>query len=180
MRFHVICPVFRRFAIALVFSLPLALFAGTPFPFRVNPEDSLKRSVCADSLLRYSFTLLGTRYQRGGTSSQGFDCSGFACHVYAKAGVDLPRTSRDQGRIGEEIDLSDVVPGDLLFFRGSRSESIGHVAIVSRVEGDSVWMIHASSVRKRVVEDRLQDLGYYTSRFVGARRVLPHCADTPE
>jgi hypothetical protein len=48
------------------------------------------------------------------------------------------------------------------------------------VDGDSVWMIHASSVRQSVVEDRLQDLGYYTSRFVGARRILHHCPDTSD
>lgn len=180
MPFRVKSPVFRRFITFLLLAVPFALSAGPASSFRLNPGDSLSPALCADSLLPYSFTLLGTRYQRGGTSSQGFDCSGFACHVYSKAGIELPRTSRDQGRVGEEIALADVIPGDLLFFKGSRSESIGHVAIVSRVEGESVWMIHASSVRKRVVEDRLQDLGYYTSRFVGARRVLPRCEESPE
>lgn len=172
--------MFRRISIVVLLSFPYALLAGSLFSYRGNQGDSISPSVCADSLLRYSFTLLGTRYQRGGTSSQGFDCSGFACHVFSKAGISLPRTSRDQGQIGKVIALSEVVPGDLLFFKGSRSESIGHVAIVSRVDGDSVWMIHASSVRQSVVEDRLQDLGYYTSRFVGARRILHHCPDTSD
>lgn len=106
----------------------------------------------------------GTRYVWGGTTSRGFDCSGFVRYVYARLGHSLPRTAREQFHVGERISFSQLKPGDILFFHTSR-RGVSHVGIYV---GDNKF-IHAANPRKGVTISSL--VGYYSHRLVGARRV---------
>ena len=106
----------------------------------------------------------GTRYRWGGTTSRGFDCSGFVRYVYSKLGHQLPRTAREQFHVGAHIAFSQLRPGDILFFHTSR-RGVSHVGIFV---GNGRF-IHAANPRKGVVISDLS--GYYAHRLVGARRV---------
>lgn len=111
---------------------------------------------------------LGVRYIYGGETTRGFDCSGFVYYVYKKVeGVTLPRVSSAQASVGVKVDKSELQPGDLVFFRTGRSTRINHAGIYI---GNGQF-IHASSGGGQVRIDSLSD-GYYSKRFVTARRVV--------
>ncbi|WP_240941405.1 C40 family peptidase [Paenibacillus sp. HB172176] len=110
----------------------------------------------------------GTKYRYGGTTTKGFDCSGFTGYVFAKMNIDLPRVSRDQATIGTKVAKADLQPGDLVFFdtSGKNNGGITHVGIYV---GDGEFA-HASTSRG-VTFEKL-DSSYYKNRFVTARRVM--------
>lgn len=69
-----------------------------------------------NDVISYSYKFLGTPYLWGGTTPSGFDCSGFMQYVYAHFGVGIGRTTYDQIKDGKEISISQLQPGDLVFF----------------------------------------------------------------
>jgi cell wall-associated NlpC family hydrolase len=113
-------------------------------------------------VVTYARHLLGVRYSYGGTSPRsGFDCSGFTRFVFAHFGVALPHYSVAQFNLGRRVSRRSLRPGDLLFFDG-----LGHVGIyVGRGR-----FIHAPHTGTRVSVQPLS--GWYSARFVGARRVI--------
>jgi cell wall-associated NlpC family hydrolase len=129
-------------------------------------------SASAARVLATADRYLGTRYRYGGESpAEGFDCSGFVQYVFARHGVELPRTSRQQasaGRAGPS-EFAALQPGDLMFFATS-GRRVDHVAIYA----GGGRIIHASSGSGRV---RYDDIGtdrgeWYLKRFVASRRML--------
>ena len=116
---------------------------------------------------------LGTPYRYGGTSPiTGFDCSGFVQYVFARNNVKLPRTSRQQAKVGKAMPrrFNSLAPGDLVMF-AERGEAISHVAIYAGRNR----IIHASSSGGAV---RYDDLGtrrgkWFVDHMVAARRVTP-------
>ena len=75
----------------------------------------------------YALQFVGNAYKWGGTSlTKGADCSGFTLAVYSKYGVFLPHSSKAQANCGTRVDISEIQPGDLVFYGG---KSIHHVAM---------------------------------------------------
>jgi cell wall-associated NlpC family hydrolase len=79
-------------------------------------------------VLREAAKLKGTPYRYGGTTTRGFDCSGYTGYVYKKAGKKLPRTSRAQYSATKHISRKTAKPGDLVFFK-SGGGGVYHVGI---------------------------------------------------
>ena len=78
-------------------------------------------------ICEYARQFVGNPYRWGGTSlTKGADCSGFTLAVYANYGVSLPHSSKAQANCGTRIDLSELQPGDLVFYGG---KNIHHVAM---------------------------------------------------
>jgi peptidoglycan DL-endopeptidase CwlO len=87
-------------------------------------------------VLREAAKLKGTPYRYGGTTTRGFDCSGYTGYVYKKAGKKLPRTSRQQYSATKHISRKAAKPGDLVFFRNGGG-GVYHVGIYAG--GNMLW-----------------------------------------
>lgn len=132
--------------------------------------DSPSASAAASRVLHTADSYRGVPYVWGGNTPKGFDCSGFTKYVFAKNGITLPRTSREQARVGTALpaDFRYLRPGDLMMF-AEPGEAISHVAIYA---GDG-WIIHSSSSVGGVGYTDLNSGGdWFVANFVVARRVL--------
>lgn len=108
--------------------------------------------------------MIGTPYRYGGANPRGFDCSGLVYYSYHKAGISVPRTSYEQFRQSQPVHLSNLQPGDLLFFRLDDVKP-SHVGIY---EGEGRF-VHAPSFGKQVSYASL-DSPYWASKVIGAGR----------
>ena len=96
-------------------------------------------------ICEYARQFVGNPYVWGGTSlTKGADCSGFTLSVYRKYGVSLPHSSKAQANCGTRIDVSEVQPGDLVFYGG---KNIHHVAMYI----GNGQVVHAQSAKTGIV-----------------------------
>lgn len=126
----------------------------------------------SDIVIQTARSYTGTPYKYGGTTRVGMDCSALLYHSYYSVGIQLPRVSADQAKIGQKVKLKDLKPGDMVFFAtGKRRNEITHAGIVTAVRGNSeIRFIHAST-SLGVTESNLYST-YYIQRFRRARRVF--------
>ena len=106
---------------------------------------------------------IGVPYRYGGSTAQGFDCSGLVQYAYANAGKKIPRTTAEQWRQLTPINSNSLRVGDLLFFRIE-----GKVSHVGMYVGDRRF-VHAPSTGREVSTASL-DSDYYRRAFVRAAR----------
>jgi hypothetical protein len=130
-------------------------------------------SVSAGRVISTADHYIGVPYKHGGTTPEGFDCSGFVQFVFRQQGVELPRTAREQSKAGRPAALqaASLRPGDLMFFSGN-GPGIDHVALYV---GDG-RIIHASAGSHRVrYDDLATERGrWFLRHHVTSRRILAH------
>ena len=131
--------------------------------------ESVSKSVSntASELVVTAMGFLGVPYKRGGnTFETGFDCSGFVRSIYQQTvGLILPRKAEQQAAATQQIEKSELQPGDLVFFNTLR-RNFSHVGIYV---GEGKF-IHSPSAGSEVRVEDMQK-AYWAHRFDGARRV---------
>jgi cell wall-associated NlpC family hydrolase len=135
--------------------------AGTTY--RISAVDRQK-------LLNDAKYFKGGRYVWGGTTPEGFDCSGYVQYLYKKHDINLPRTAWQQSKIGQIVEKNNLQKGDLLFFLTDKKRGIPitHVGIYI---GNGNF-IHAASKKQGIIISPITH-GSYAETFVSARRVTP-------
>lgn len=129
---------------------------------------NLNVSNIGSSIVDYAKKFIGTPYASGGSSPSGFDCSGYVKYVMANFGVTMPRPSTDQYSVGVQVKKSELLPGDLVFFKlNANSYGLSHVGIYV---GDGNF-IH-SPVPGQSVKISPLNTGYFSYYYYGATRVL--------
>lgn len=125
-----------------------------------------------EKVISMARSYVGTPYKYGGTTRSGMDCSGLLLNAFRAINMELPRTSEAQSKVGKEVKLKEVEPGDLVFFAtGKKKREITHVGLVTdKKSKENVKFIHASTTLG-VVETNIYS-EYYIKRFREARRVI--------
>lgn len=141
--------------------------------FLTNYEDTIpkKSNPKVDAIISYAKTFLGVPYRYGGSTPSGFDCSGFINYIFGNFGFSLVRSSYGLAELGETIALSEIQPGDLMFFKGSNvnSTSVGHVAMVIDVTADEIKFIHSANGGVQITNFKTSK--YYIQRYVKTKRL---------
>ena len=129
------------------------------------PSMSAERIAAIETTLRAEGpNWIGIPYRWGGTTRRGIDCSAFVQqYVRATLGIELPRTTATQRYEGVSIDKSELIPGDLVFFRRRGTRHVGVYL------GDNEF-IHAASSRGVMISDL--DNNYWSRYYWMSRRIL--------
>ena len=129
--------------------------------------------ILMDNLMDEAVSHIGTPYRYGSKGPKTFDCSGFTSYVFQQMHNQfIGASSRDQYAKNTPVKREDLQRGDLVFFTSPRNpRGVGHVGIVIDVDSvnQTFTFIHAST--KDGVRISKSTDGYYTRRYVGARRV---------
>ena len=137
------------------------------------------RAPIAASIERTAREFMGVPYLWGGTSAKGFDCSGFAKTVFRLNGIELPRDTDQQAKVGSPVaidpEFSQLQKGDLLFFgtaaTADRPERISHVGIYL---GNGEFIHESGLVRRNSLLPSSQIYSEsLRKRLLQVRRVLP-------
>lgn len=116
------------------------------------------------SAAQHALGMQGKPYRMGGSTPQGFDCSGLVQYSYARVNMRLPRSTEGQWASSRAVPMNEIRPGDLLFFHQEGKHN-SHVGIYV---GNNRF-VHAPSSGKHVSTASLSDR-YWSRHFAGARR----------
>lgn len=125
----------------------------------------------AQTIIDYAKNYLGCKYKSGGKGPRAFDCSGFVGYIFKHFGIKMAASSKEQYKQGVKISNEEILPGDLVFFGGRSGKNVGHVGMVVDVDSGVIRFIHSSN-SLGVTIDRYPDGGYYSERYIGAKRLL--------
>ena len=127
----------------------------------------------ATNLISFAQSLKGTPYKYACSDpKRGFDCSGFVMYVFNHFQMTVPRSSIAFTNIGEEIDILQAMPGDVILFTGTDASirRVGHVGIITQ-GGEGLSFIHASSGKAHSVTETVLN-PHYKKRFIKVIRLL--------
>ena len=127
-------------------------------------------SAFVDQLILKASENIGTRYRSGGTTEEGFDCSGLMCYTFSSYDIKLPRSSIEMASYGSKIDTQNAQKGDLIFFKTNGRRQINHVGMVVEVLDGEIKFIHSSNHGGVIISSTKES--YYQRNFAQLNRVL--------
>lgn len=130
----------------------------------LTSAERTEEETVGSQLADYALQLVGLPYVYGGTSTSGFDCSGFVQYVYRQNGYEINRTATAQLNDGYTVAYEDMKPGDIIYF--GYADTATHVGIY--VGGGE--FVHAENSGTGVVISKLSQ-PWYAARFLCAHRV---------
>lgn len=137
--------------------------------------DTLSSNNERSKIVEYAQTFIGVPYVWGGSSKNGFDCSGFVYHVFKHFNRAVSRTSKGFENKGTVVQLTESQPGDIILFTGTNASdrTIGHVGIILKNDNGIIDFIHSSSAKKHfgVTITRYNESGY-VKRFIKTINVI--------
>lgn len=119
----------------------------------------------ARRVIQTSMSYIGVPYYFGGTTPNGFDCSGFTRFVFGQAGINLPRTADAQYEVGTPVSYNNLQTGDLVFFT-TYAPGASHCGIYLG-NGLFISATSSSGIKVSPIND-----SYWGARYLGARKVL--------
>jgi cell wall-associated NlpC family hydrolase len=156
--------------------LTILLLSGcTPDKFPKHPDYAIRKpqvkyKASRDNISKMVKQLQGSPYVWAEEGPNYFDCSGLTYYIYGSMGIELPRTAREQAKVGKLISFKDLKYGDLLFFAtGKNKHKITHVGIYL----GNGWFTHASTSKSKVVYSNIYKSKYFKKRLRVCRRYLP-------
>jgi len=134
-------------------------------------QQAAYRQQVIDSVITIGKKYLGKPYRYKAPNTTTLDCSGFICQIFQPFDNSLPHSSASLANQVNKIPLSEVQPGDLLFFKGRNvnSTAVGHVSMVIDVEANGNLKMMHSCRRGIVIDD--YPMTYYKDRFLMAGRI---------
>ena len=162
--------------IFFTFILFTFLFSGcaTKKPYSYPNYDIIKPDkVCKPKRKNIEALLtsyLGKPYVWAEEGPDSFDCSGLTYNIYGSMGIDIPRTAREQAKMGKTIPFRYLHYGDLIFFGSTnkRSRRINHVGMYL----GNGWFAHASSKYRKVTISHFDKEPVYMKRMKVCKRYL--------
>ena len=133
-------------------------------------EKPLEINDLIEKLISSASENLGTRYRSGGTSKEGFDCSGLMYSTFGQYKIKLPRSSHEQAEYGVAVKTEEAQKGDLIFFKTSKRRQINHVGMVVEVKDGEIKFIHSSTSSGVMISSTKEP--YYEKNFAQVNRVL--------
>lgn len=147
----------------------LVTFLAAVMFLTISPLVSVKTEAASieEDIVQYGQQFMGVPYVWGGTTPNGFDCSGFTQYIYKnEAGISIPRTTDQQYQIGTSVAKSDLQPGDLIFYANTYKKGISHVGVYA---GNNMVL---NATTSRGVDLVSMDNPYWGPKYAGAKRVI--------
>ena len=134
--------------------------------FDISNSDS---SYLVTQLINAASENLGANYRSGGTTPEGYDCSGLMYATFSRFDIILPRSSNEMSRLGTVLNPEEIKKGDLIFFRTNGRKIINHVGMVTEVLPNEIKFIHSATSKGVIISSTKEP--YYTKTFAQANRI---------